>query len=292
MESGETPALGAVIAARAAHELRHFDKRDAYLTRAAKLAPHDTALRVITQAEILLENRRYQEAINVLKELSEKHTAALRLELKAQQQARNWERSLQLLDQLQRRGGMDAPQAEQLRRLSYAESLKRQSFDEQALEASWQKIPTHLKPDARIAAAAARHFMTLGLPLRARQIIEQALAAQWDSELISLYGECAGPDVIRQIERAEQWLTVNSQDAVLLRTLGKLCAQQGLWGKAQTYLEASISVEPSAIAHLALAELFERLDNGEAARNHYRASLDLALAQLRETTGGRRKAVS
>ena len=67
------------------------------------------------------------------------------------------------------------------------------------------------------------------------------------------------------------------------------CAGQELWGKAQSYLEASIAIEPTYSAHLALAQLQEKLGNVDAARRHYRESLERALIQLRATTGGRRK---
>ncbi|MDO8553052.1 MAG: heme biosynthesis HemY N-terminal domain-containing protein, partial [bacterium] len=45
MESGESPALGAVLAARAAHELRRYEQRDGYLSRAAELTPGNSTLR-------------------------------------------------------------------------------------------------------------------------------------------------------------------------------------------------------------------------------------------------------
>jgi len=90
MESDESPVLGAVLAARAAHELRHYSQRDGYLARAEKLAPDDSAMRIIAEADMLLDQRRFQDALNALKTLPEKHTAGLRLELKAQQQGKNW----------------------------------------------------------------------------------------------------------------------------------------------------------------------------------------------------------
>jgi HemY protein len=68
-----------------------------------------------------------------------------------------------------------------------------------------------------------------------------------------------------------------------------LCAHQELWGKAQSYVEASIAIEPSYTAHLALAQLQERLGNADGARRHYRESLELAVGQLRQITGGRRR---
>ena len=289
IEMGEMPALGAVLAARAAHELRHYEQRDGYLARAEKLAPDAAAMRIIAHAGMLLDQRRFQEALLALKALPEKHTAALRLELKAQQQAKNWEQALPLIDRLERRGVFDAAQAGQLRRYAHAENLKRKALHARTLEECWQKIPVQQKRDGKVAATAARCFMALGGCAQANQIIEQALETEWDSELVGLYAECPGPDVIRQIERAEKWIKANPRDAVLLVTLGKLCARQELWGKAQSYLEASISIEPTYSAHLALAALHDRLGNMDAARRHYRASLDLAVNQLKLMTGGRRR---
>ena len=67
-----------------------------------------------------------------------------------------------------------------------------------------------------------------------------------------------------RIERAESWLLEHERDAQLLATLGRLCAQAELWGKARSFLEASLSFEESRVAHLELARLAERL--GKAAR--------------------------
>ncbi len=289
MQSGESPALGAVLAARAAHELRHYEQRDGYLARAEKSAPGNSAMRIIAAASMLLDQRRFQDALHALKALPEKHTAALRLELKAQQQARNWEQTLPLIDQLERRGVFDATQAAQLRRYAHVENLQRQALDLRAIEECWQKIPARQKRDAKVAAAAAQCLTALGGCAQANQIIEQALEEEWNSDLVALYADCAGTEAIRQIERAENWLKSNPHDAVLLLVLGKLCTQQQLWGKAQNYLEASVSVEPTYSAHLALAQLHERVGNPDAARRHYRDSLELAGAQLKQMAGGRRR---
>ncbi|HEX7234993.1 MAG TPA: hypothetical protein VF243_06975, partial [Nitrosospira sp.] len=53
-----------------------------------------------------------------------------------------------------------------------------------------------------------------------------------------------------------------------------------LWGKAQSYLEASLSVEPGYAGHLALGRLNEKLGQPELARNHYGKGLELAVSQL------------
>src|SRR5262245_50925079 len=89
--AGEEPQLAAVLAARAAHEVRAWDRRDRYLEEAGGGDPERDVMRVVTEAELLLGERRHEEALERLKALPRKHTAALRLELRAQQQAHNWQ---------------------------------------------------------------------------------------------------------------------------------------------------------------------------------------------------------
>ena len=289
LDAGEHPDLAAVLAGRAAHELRAYGRRDAYLARAASAATGDEVVRIITAADLLLDERRHQEALVLLKQLPRKHTAALRLELKAQQQARNWEQVEWLAEELRKRNVLDAAQATQVRRYALAENLKRKTLDAAALEQAWERVPSSDRTDLRVAAAAAQCFISLGGCDRANRIIEEALEAGWDSDLVALYAECEGGDPVKRIERAESWLERHPGDAALLLTLGRLCAERGLWGKAQSYLEASLAIEQTHSAHLAAARLQERLGNADAARRHYRESLELVLGQLKTVTGGRRR---
>ena len=289
IESGEEQQLSAVLAARAAHELRAYDRRDAHLAQAGGTNPEQDLTRIVTEAELLLDQRQHRDALERLKALPRKHTAALRLELKAQQQARNWERVLELAGELEKRNAFEPTQAAQVRRYALAENLKRKALDSRSLEDAWRKVPQQDKTNQRVAAAAAECFIALGGCVQAHGIIEQALALEWDSNLVGLYAECDGGDTVARIEHAETWLKQHSDDVVLLLTLGRLCAQLELWGKAQSYLDASIAIEPTYTAHLELAQLHEHLGNAEAVRKNHRESLDLALAQLRTVAGGRRR---
>lgn len=280
---GDHAGLCAVLAARAAHELRAYERRDAYLAQAASLASDDDAVKVVTEAELLLDQHRYQETLDALRQLPRKHTAALRLELRAQQAVRNWEQVLVLIDQLEKRGVFDAEQAHQLRVRAHEQNLKRKALDVRSLAEAWEKVSTQEKKDTGVATAAAECFIALGAASKAQEIIEQSLAHQWDSGLVQLYGAAANGDALTGIEKAERWLQVQPRDAALLLTLGKLCARQGLWGKAQSYLEASIAVEPTWSAQLALARLHEKLGNAEAAHRHARESLELVIAHLQNS---------
>ena len=280
MELQESPAINAALAARAAHELRAYARRDEYLLRAERLAPEEPLTRLITQADLLIDQRHYQPALSVLKivhNLAPKHLTALKLELKAQQQAKNWDQVISLVNQLEKRGAIEATQAEQLKINAHLENIKRCALDSQSLKEYWLKIPAEERLITKIAQAAAHYFILLDGCQIALEIIEQSLDKQWDSNLIKLYGLCLGKDVLKQIDRAEKWLPSHTHDAALLLTLGSLCTRQELWGKAQSYLEASLAVEPSSEAHNALAKRLEKMQRLDEACKHYRLSLELAL---------------
>jgi HemY protein len=289
IELGEQPVLAGVLAARAAHGLRNFSARDEYLSNASEAEGDDEDLRLISQAEMLLEERRYHDALQVLRRLPQKHTAALRLELRAHQLARNWDQVLLLLPQLEKRKVFDSSTVQQIRRHAYIENLKRKALDAASLRDYWSKMPADQKREPRVAATAAQCFASLGGCMDSQRVIEEALDAQWDSAVLALYSECLTGDVTTQLERAESWLKSHPRDAVLLLVLGRLCAHQQLWGKAQSYLEASLSIDATHSAHLELARLLERNGKPEPAAEHYRHALELTLAQIRQLGGGRRR---
>ena len=189
--------------------------------------------------------------------------------------------AMELIDQLERRGALEPVLAAESRRYAYVEHLKRKALDSRSLAECWQKIPAQHKRDPRIAATAARCMVAVNASAQAQQVIETALEVGWDADLVTQYGLCDSGDALGQIELAERWLPGHPRDAALLLALGKLCARQRLWGKAQSYLEESLSVERSCATHRALAELQDQLGNTEAALRHYRQSLELALADLK-----------
>jgi len=129
--------------------------------------------------------------------------------------------------------------------------------------------------DERVARTAARLFIDAGDCRRAHGILEAALDAQWSEALILLYGECQGEDVLAQIEHAEQWLKSRPRDRALLQTLGCLCMSKELWGKAQSYLDASISVSPSHAAYQALGQLAEQSGKADEALKYYQQAAAL-----------------
>jgi HemY protein len=70
----------------------------------------------------------------------------------------------------------------------------------------------------------------------------------------------------------------------LLIMLGSLCADEGLWGKANDYLERSLRVQSLPKALIALAQLAERNGNIERAHALYREAALQAVDEPRAST--------
>ena len=277
---GQAQALNALIAARAAGEMGEIERRDQWLARADSEDMKARGARLAVQASLLLDDRRDDDALVVLRELSAsepKRISTQRMLMKAHQRLGHWDEVRRLAAALGKRGALPEVAATQLRITAQIEALRQQAGDAAGLAACWQH--TDDKHDARVARTAAQLFIASGDCRRAHEILAQALEAEWNEELILLYAECLGADVLAQIERAENWLKSRPRDRALLLTLGRLCLAQELWGKAQSYLEASLSEEPSRSAHVALAQLYDRLGKPEDANRHYRASVDVKLRQ-------------
>jgi HemY protein len=286
-ETGPTPGIAALLAARAAHQMRDFLRRDAWLERAAAVGEGLQAAQLMSRAELALDDRDFAAARDALRSLhasGPRHIATTRMLLRAERGAGAWEEVLRLATQLAKRDAIAPALAEEYKLQATVELLARSADDAAGFERRWRAIAARDQQHPRVAAAAARHATALGKAALARDIIEQALAAEWSPQLLRRYGELpAGLDAAgratearTRIERAEQWLLERSRDAELLAALGRLCAEAELWGKARSFLEASLSFEEGRAAHVELARLAERLGQAQDAQRHYRRAAELA----------------
>lgn len=286
-ESGANDGLAALLAARAAHQLRDFAGRDRWLEQAAAAGSHWNAARLATQAEVALEERDFAGARAALLELQatggSRHVASQRLLLRAERGAGEWEEVLRLSTQLAKRDVIPPAVAEEYRLQATIELLRRNSPDPLSFERRWKSVASKDQIHPRVAAAAARQATLLGRAPLAREILERSLREEWTAQLVGLYGELPeeltgeerASEARARIEVAERWLGERSRDADLLATLGRLCADAELWGKAESFLEASLSFQDNRAARLQLARLCERLERAEDAQRHYRRAAEL-----------------
>ena len=284
-DHGPSPGVAALLAARAAHQMRDFDRRDRWLDRADGAGDSLQAARLVSRAELALEERDFAAARDALRSLhgaGPKHVATTRMLLRAERGAGAWDEVLRLASQLSKRDAIAPALAEEYKVQATVELLARSADDATAFERRWRGVAASDRIQPRIAAAAARNATALGKAALARDILDNALAAEWVPQLISLYGslpEGLEPEeriaeARARIERAEDWLLERERDSHLLATLGRLCAQAELWGKARSFLEASLSFEESRVARIELARLAERLGQSDEAQRHFRRAAE------------------
>jgi len=280
----QSTGIAALVAARSAIETRDFAAAEALLARADAQVQSLAVPRLMLEAEMRLESGQAMEALAILQSLRREaglHTAALRLELRALQAAARYAEIPALVDQLVKRKVYNAAEAQVLRESAHASELAARTHDAAALRAYWTRLSDADQRLPRVARAAAASFAELGNQREAADVLARALERTWSSDLVLAFAECRPEDGTRQLEQAERLLAEHNQDPKLLFALGVLCERLQLWGKAQTYLEASLALDDSYATRVALGELFVRMGRPNDANVHLAAALNLALAELK-----------
>ena len=280
-ESPEHAGLAALLGARAAQRLHESARRDQWLATAAADTSVRTA-RLVSTVELLSEdNKDTDAALAALQELNTngiRHAQALRLALKVNQNSRNWPEVLRLVRLLDKHNALHPALSRRLRDMAYEALLPKAGEDAEALKKLWATIPSADRLSPLVASLAANAFVKTGRQQDAADILEKALAAQWDARLLRAYRDCAASEgtatLLAQIEQGEQWLRERPNDAELSLLLGALCQRQKLWGKAQRHLEQAVLGATDRLtlqeAHLRLAQMYEALGQADAAATHFR----------------------
>lgn len=276
--AGTAPGLSALIAARAAQRMRESNKQQGWMERAKIDDPKTEAATLMLEAEMMIEARRFDAALISLERLQAsqgRRIPALRLELRARQGVGDWDGVLKLARQLVKRDALAVEVVHEIRTQAHLANITRLAQDREVLTPYLRAIPAEER-DGRVALAAAKALVAAGAELEAQKLIETVLDFSsrdtWMPTLVAIYGRLLSGDQTARIAKAEGWLNQHPDDAKILVALGRMCFRKRLWGKAQSYLEASLAVEASQEAHLELARLFDQLERTENANKHYRAS--------------------
>jgi len=280
----DTPLLGYLAAARAAHMQQAFERRDDYLRRAIEADP-DAELAVgLQQAELQLSRHQYEQALATLthlRELAPRHPYVLFLLARLHRKLGDWGALKDLVTDLRKARGvprdlLDEADAEATRHLLLQAGDR---GDHEAVDRLWKTLPRPLRKEPSLVAARARALDACGQHELAVDELLAAIDRQWDAELVDLLGRLRPRDPMRVLGHAEGWLKQRGNDAVLLRTLGRLSLAAELWGKARRYLETALDLRPDPETCRLLGELLERLGETDAARDCYRRGLSLVATE-------------
>jgi len=132
-----------------------------------------------------------------------------------------------------------------------------------------------LRLTVKLVAERARALSRLGDGEQAERELRGALKRDWHPALVACYGEVRAADPAKQLKAAEKWLEAHPDDAVLLKSAARLSLANELWGKARSYLEASLALHPTPEAYALYGELLTQLGEDEEALAAYRSGLGL-----------------
>jgi HemY protein len=275
--------LAALSAARAAHALGEYDRRDGLIASAKDKAKEDVSLSEAVStvaAELYLDQGLSDKALaelNTLQKSGAKQVHALRLFLRVYRQLNRHEQVFDLARTLNRRGALHDTEARQVIELAAAAWIR-----ETLHAGTWQKIWSDLKSSERVlpevALAGAQGFEVIGQLDESSRVLEQAIAVSFDPRLLAAYARAESSQVTRRLEKAEAWLQKSPSDPDLLATVGNLCLSGQIWGQAESYLVRSLARRSDARVHVALASLYDKINRPQDAAMQWRAATTLGVA--------------
>ncbi|VFR34971.1 Uncharacterized protein EC-HemY, likely associated with heme metabolism based on gene clustering with hemC, hemD in Proteobacteria (unrelated to HemY-type PPO in GramPositives) [plant metagenome] len=267
--------VAALSAARAAHALAEFSRRDELLAQARDHADVDAGLNeavATVAADMLLEQGKAEEALALLTPLQDggaRHLHTQRLLLRAHSALGHDEQTFSLSRSLLRRGVLPAAEGRVLLEGAAAARL-RAAGPGDAWRAVWKDLKSDERALPEVALAAAVRFEADEQPDEAARALEAAIAEKQDTRLVLAYARCEPAQVKRRLAKAEEWLARNPNDPDLLCALGMLCLAGQIWGPAERYLLRSLKYRNDPRSHALLGILYDRLDRPSDATRHWR----------------------
>jgi len=284
-EAERQPLLYYLGAARAANEQGHYEECDRLLERALTRQPQAELAVALSHAQLQTDRGDTEGALSTLQAMHERHphsVQVLRQLQRLHQQRGDWSALIRLLPELRKDKALPASELQELERRAWGENLSlaaRREEDEvaglQSLNRAWQQLTSAQRQEPQLVLAYAEQLRQLGAGAEAEEALRTAIKRKYESHLARLYGLVRGSDPSRQLQTAEHWLKEHADDPSLLLTLGRLCLQNSLWGKARDYLESSLRLQRNPEACAELARLLAQLGDTERSNQLFQEGLGM-----------------
>lgn len=277
------PLINYLFAARAAQQLKAFDRRDRYIQKAYDLAPKANLAIGITQAELELEHDQLEQAtatLNRLRQDAPRHPRVLRLLEKVYVRLADWKNLQGLIPSMRKAKVLTAEEYELFEKNIYCEILNHASDKRLSdVRLIYNQAPRYVRKNPDVVCAyvtqLSRHAPITGAETtnEMEELIRKTLKNHWQPELVKIYSTLSFTNLNRQLVIAGAWLKMYGPRPELLLLLGKLCVRVQLWGKAKDYFAKCLEQGPNAEASLEYGRLLESLGEPEEALQKYKEGL-------------------
>ncbi|NOX09836.1 MAG: hypothetical protein GXP22_10195 [Gammaproteobacteria bacterium] len=280
-EGSDLAVIHYLAAALAAHQQHSIEFRDHYLRLATASMPDADLAVGLAQSWFLIQDNNEESAQRRLEQLHAdypKDAMVLSLQSQLYQRQFAWEKLEALLPALKKRKVLSVDGLDHLYQRVYLGLMERVENNTQPdeLYSVWKRLPKVYKKNEVLLLRYALLLQNLGRENEAERVIENRLREQWSERLINAYAQVESKDAVAQLSLAEGFLSGHDKNPILLMGLGRLAIRCQLWGKARSYLEASLGIMPSLEVYQILATLMEQLGEEELSHQYYREGLALA----------------
>jgi HemY protein len=277
------PLIHYLSAARAAQARGALDKRDEYLQQAANKAPDSSVAIGLTQAELHLSGKEFEQALTTLTQLHSidpAHAGVLKLLHQTYQHLGDWEGIQNLIPSLHKNKVLMEAEVKLLEAEVFCELLKQtaEQGDVEKIQSLWAEVPKYIKNMHGVLTVYFTVMFNVGAGAKIEDELTKALSLNWDENLLRLFGDIPSNDVEKQRKMAELWLQFHPESALLLTVLGKLSSKCKDVEKAKTYLTQSITAMPTVQAYQLLGDLMSEQGDKDSANQCYKMGLELVLA--------------
>jgi HemY protein len=281
----EAPLMNYLAAARASHRLQENDAMRRYLIQAAESDIEAGIAVDITQAELQIESRQYEQALASLEKARAdigRHPYALQLLCRVYDGLGDIEAMAALLPDL-RRYRVDGPvELDELETRVYRDLLEKAAVtgDADRLRALWKRYPVRLRDTEGEQLRYLEALLECDEVETVEKEIARRLKKQWHVAFVDLYGRIPRKSASKQLAVAEGWLKRHPDDATLFLCLGRLAMVEREWSKARDYLERSHAQRPSEEVCLELGRLLTAVGDHAAAAAVFRTGVSLRSVPL------------
>ncbi|GFM80538.1 heme biosynthesis protein HemY [Pseudomonas cichorii] len=286
-ESDPQPLLYYLGAARAANEQGRYDESDNLLERALERQPQAELAIALSHAQLQQDRGDTDGALSTLQAMHERHPhnpQVLRQLQRLYQQRGDWSDLIRLMPELRKDKVLPPRELAELERRAWGENLTLAAYREEgdgeptglpSLEKAWKGLTSAQRQEPQLVLAYAEQLRRLGAEAQAEEVLRTALKKDYNSHLARLYGLVRGGDESKQLQAAEGWLKHHPDDPSLLLSLGRICLQSRLWGKARDYLESSLRLQRNPETCAELARLLAQMGDTDRSNQLFQEGLGM-----------------
>lgn len=273
------PLINYLASAQAAQALGKYEKRDEYLRKAHAHNPEATIAIGLTQAQLQLSHKQYEQALATLKHLRElvpSHQVVLKLLKKVYIALKDWQELYFLIPAFKKNNLFPSKSLSALEIQIYQNVMQQKaelSFEN--LMEFWNSLANNVKNNGQLLSMYSKQLIENQQFAIAESLLRNSLKKHYNEELLIIYGSFIVDDGKRQLNFVQSLLKDHKTSAAVFYILGKITKNMKLWGQALSYFEQALSIKTQTTYYLEMAEIYDNLQDYSKALNCFRTAFQL-----------------